>query len=114
MARALVCGGRGYTDAARVDKIMDEAVVRLGITEIIQGGAPGADHLAKLWATKRGIPQTEFAADWDHLGKTAGPARNKQMLTEGKPDVVLAFPGGRGTDHMMRIAREAGVKVIEC
>jgi hypothetical protein len=35
------------------------------------------------------------------------------MLTEGKPELVVAFPGGRGTAHMMRIAREAGVEVVE-
>jgi hypothetical protein len=35
------------------------------------------------------------------------------MLREGKPDLVIAFPGGRGTAHMTRIALEAGLKVIE-
>ena len=35
------------------------------------------------------------------------------MLDEGKPDLVVAFPGGRGTAHMTRIARGAGIEVIE-
>jgi hypothetical protein len=35
------------------------------------------------------------------------------MLMEGKPDLVVGFPGGRGTAHMCRIAGEAGVEVIE-
>jgi hypothetical protein len=35
------------------------------------------------------------------------------MLDEGKPDLVLAFPGGRGTANMMRQARERGVRVVE-
>jgi hypothetical protein len=34
------------------------------------------------------------------------------MLREGRPDLVAAFPGGRGTAHMVRIAREAGVEVV--
>lgn len=34
------------------------------------------------------------------------------MLQEGKPDLVVAFPGGRGTAHMTRIAQEAGVPVV--
>jgi hypothetical protein len=43
----------------------------------------------------------------------AGPIRKQQMLDEGKPDLVVAFPGGRGTAHMVRIARAAGIEVIE-
>jgi hypothetical protein len=40
-----------------------------------------------------------------------GPIRNKPMLEEGKPDLVVAFPSGRGTANMMKQAREAGVPV---
>jgi hypothetical protein len=35
------------------------------------------------------------------------------MLVEGKPDLVVAFPGGRGTAGMMRLAKAANVEVIE-
>ncbi len=37
--------------------------------------------------------------------------RNQQMLDEAKPDMVLAFPGGRGTDDMVSRAEKAGVPV---
>ena len=60
-----------------------------------------------------GLPCTVFQADWAGLGRKAGPIRNKLMLDEGKPDLVVAFPGGRGTAHMTRIARGAGIEVIE-
>jgi hypothetical protein len=33
------------------------------------------------------------------------------MLDEGKPDLVLAFPGGRGTRNMVGQAKRAGVPV---
>jgi len=33
------------------------------------------------------------------------------MIDEGKPDLVLAFPGGRGTDDMVRRAEKAGIEV---
>ena len=39
--------------------------------------------------------------------------RNRRMLIEGKPDLVLAFPGGKGTANMVEISRKAGVKVVE-
>jgi UDP-N-acetylmuramoylalanine-D-glutamate ligase len=59
------------------------------------------------------IPVETYEADWDTHGKAAGPIRNKRMLDEGKPDLVVAFPGGRGTANMISQARKAGVEVIE-
>jgi hypothetical protein len=35
------------------------------------------------------------------------------MLREGRPDLVLAFPGGRGTANMVLLAKRDRVKVIE-
>ena len=37
---------------------------------------------------------------------------NQQMLDIGKPDLVLAFPGGSGTADMVAKARAAGVGVL--
>jgi len=47
--------------------------------------------------SRMGFPQGE----WDELGKKAGPLRNQRMLDEGKPDLVVAFPGGGGTKDMV-------------
>lgn len=76
---------------------------------VIHGAARGADSLAGLWAKQRGVPEWAFPAQWDIFGKAAGPMRNKQMLDEGKPTHVLAFPGGSGTRHMVSIALSAGI-----
>jgi predicted Rossmann-fold nucleotide-binding protein len=35
------------------------------------------------------------------------------MLAEGRPDAVIAFPGGKGTADMVRKARAAGLPVVE-
>jgi hypothetical protein len=35
------------------------------------------------------------------------------MLGQGHPDLVVAFPGGRGTADMVRRANAAGVRVME-
>jgi hypothetical protein len=35
------------------------------------------------------------------------------MLNEGRPDLVVAFPGGKGTAGMMALARKADVPVIK-
>jgi hypothetical protein len=80
---------------------------------LIEGDARGADRIAGEWADLRDIEHIKFTADWKKFGRPAGPIRNEQMLREGKPDLVIALPGSRGTAHMVRIAREASVRVIE-
>jgi hypothetical protein len=35
------------------------------------------------------------------------------MLRDGRPDVVVAFPGGKRTAHMLKLARDAGLPVLE-
>lgn len=111
--RVLVCGGRYYSDIVRVFMVLDKLNRDAGIDCIIQGGAKGADRLALEWAAQAGCPVNQFDADWENQGSFAGPARNSRMLAEGRPDLVIGFPGGRGTADMMRKARKAGVEVIE-
>jgi hypothetical protein len=84
-----------------------------GPTLIIHGCANGADEWADYWADVNNVPHRAFPADWNKHGKAAGPIRNQRMLDEGKPDMVIAFPGGRGTADMVRRARTAGVEVRE-
>lgn len=109
----LVCGGRDYNDDRTAYLVLDALHKDPGITEIIQGGARGADMLAFQYARDRCIMCTTFHAEWERDGKAAGPIRNQRMLTEGQPDFVLAFPGGVGTADMVRRARKAGVETFE-
>lgn len=109
--RAIVCGGRDYDDEGNLFRALDS----IGPTFVIEGGARGADTLAWRWA-KRRLPSENrltIEARWDKHGRAAGPMRNRQMIEEGKPDVVIAFPGGKGTKNMISQARKAGIKVIE-
>jgi hypothetical protein len=59
------------------------------------------------------IPVKKFPANWDRFGKVAGIYRNKQMLSEGRPDLVVVFhnylPYDTGVKHMFDIARLAGL-----
>jgi hypothetical protein len=111
--RVLVCGGRDYRDRETFTKVMDAHHSWHQFTAVIHGGASGADHEAEVWAQTRGIPVLSFPADWDMHGKAAGPIRNRQMLEVGRPDIVIAFAGGRGTQDMARRARAAGIPVVE-
>jgi hypothetical protein len=107
----LVCGGRDFDDAYFISYVMLRTF-NSGDT-LIEGGAKGADLLAKRWAIKNNIEVKTFEADWNKYGKRAGFIRNSQMLKEGKPDLVIAFPGGKGTDMMVGLAKDAGVDVLD-
>ncbi len=112
MRRVLVCGGRGYSDVDVVFRVLNASHNVWGISAIISGMARGADTLAVRWAAEKDVELVSFPADWKKHGKSAGPIRNQQMLDEGKPDMVIAFPGGRGTDDMCKRARKADLIVL--
>lgn len=110
--RVLVCGGRDFADRRSLYQVLDAAHSANPIETIIAGGARGTDTLAVDWARGEGVPRLVFEADWIGLGRRAGPVRNQQMLDEGKPHMVIAFPGGKGTADMIRRAEAAKVPVV--
>lgn len=115
--RVLVCGSRDYRSAETVFDTMEALHREHRFTEVIEGEATGADTLGRQWAEYRRLPVRKFPADWKKYGKAAGPIRNKQMLDEGKPDLVVAFPlngleNSKGTKNMVKQARAAGIKTI--
>jgi hypothetical protein len=121
--KVIVCGGRAYDGFDHVFKILDHFHQHLGFTSIIEGGAQsldierkillGADFYARMWARSRSVPFETIRADWKKHGRAAGPIRNQFMLDKLEAgDVVIAFPGGRGTRDMIRRASKAGYPVL--
>ena len=113
MTRVLVCGGRDFRDGQFLYQMLDALHKSNPIDVLIEGDARGADRLAGYWARKHHITNLKFPADWKRYGKAAGGIRNALMLAEGKPDLVVAFPGGNGTRNMMNKAKDAGIEVIQ-
>lgn len=110
--KILVCGGRDFTNKFLLNKVLSE-YLKCPIERIIEGGARGADALAADWAHHNNIPSSRYIANWNKYGRSAGTLRNKVMLDEGKPTIVIAFPGGFGTANMIKQAKNAHIKVIE-
>ena len=111
--RIIVCGSRDYNDRERVFSELDAIDEECGGIEcVIDGQQTGADTLGNEWAIERGRAWERVPADWDRHGKAAGPIRNGEMILR-KPDLVVAFPGGRGTANMIKTARLNSVKVME-
>ena len=108
--RLCVCGGRNYFNREKVYDVLDYAYARKPFT-LISGGASGADTLGIKWAIENGAAYEVFPANWKLHGRSAGPIRNLVMISHGI-DVLIAFPGGRGTDHMVSECTKKGIKVL--
>jgi len=104
----IVTGGRNYSDVNHVNSVL--SLFDIGL--LIQGGAPGADHLARMWADNHRIECITVSADWEKHGKAAGPFRNSTMLSLHPNAIVIAFPGGKGTADCVKKALSRGMTVL--
>ena len=103
-------GSRSFHDYQLLCQTL--APERHRITQVITGGARGADALRKRWAWSKQVPWKGFKADWERFGKSAGVRRNHQMAQAG--DVLVAFWDGQlpGTAHMIQCMHAMGKPVI--
>lgn len=113
--RLMITGSRDWDDKMTIDRALFEYWYNGGRTNdilLIEGGAKGADRLARdCWRTA-GFQTEEFPADWDQYGKRAGILRNIQML-DTQPEAVLAFirNNSRGATHAATEAERRGIPV---
>lgn len=115
--KVLICGSRNWDHWGPIKDYLgalpDDA-------EIIEGGAAGADFIARTCALMRGLEVVEYPANWEkyrQMGRVgaAGPIRNRKMLDHEKPDLVVAFTydlaTSPGTRDMVREAHRRGIPV---
>lgn len=110
-----IIGSRTATDYALLEQVMcswfldrrrtPEDPLDWLVTEVISGGARGADSLAARWAADHRIKLTVFKPDWDKHGKAAGFIRNEDIIAAA--DTVLAIWDGlsKGTGNSLSIAK---------
>ena len=106
----LVCGGRDFSDKEFIYNCLDSVKGKIDL--IIEGGANGADRIAREWAVSKGIHFATVEALWGVYSNKAGPLRNKAMLML-KPDACVAFLGGTGTKSMVNLCNASSIKVWE-
>lgn len=110
----LTTGGRDYKDKVAVFDCLVKLNEQFDRLIMIHGDAPGADTLVYDMCKEMGIEQVRVPAAWNKYQKAAGPIRNKLMLDLfPNIDLVLAFPGGIGTNNMKMQAKARGIEVIE-
>ena len=105
--KTIIAGGRDYQLTEEDEQFLDT----LDITEVISGTCRGADKDGEKWAKLRRIPVRRFPPDWVKHNKAAGFIRNVEMAKYAQ--VLVAFPGGKGTAHMLREAKRLGLVVYD-
>jgi|SRR4051812_20957949 hypothetical protein len=112
--RVIVTGSRAWPSEAEVFGALNDVLMEHGPFILIHGAcSTGADFFASRWAKAHPeVAEERFPADWAAYGRRAGPIRNERIVRAGA-DLVLAFPlpEGKGTQHTIRLAREAGIPV---
>lgn len=110
--RVLICGGRRFSDLKLLFDTLDRMHASRTFSMVINGGARGADAMARVWARNNGIEILTFHPDWAKHGRAAGPIRNQRMIERGRLDLVIAFPGGAGTADMIARSRAVSLEVM--
>ena len=116
--RVIVTGSRAWPNDKAVYDALNDVYKEHGPFMLVHGAcSTGADFFARRWyemaGQMLGCAEYRYPANWNQ-GKGAGPARNVRMVSAGA-DLVLAFPlpEGSGTQHTIKLAREAGIEVRE-
>ena len=104
--KLIIAGSRTLTDYQRLCQVL--APDRHRITQVLTGGARGADQLGYRWAWKHQVKHQLFRADWERFGKSAGVRRNHQMAQAG--DMLVCFWDGvsKGSAHMISCMQQLG------
>lgn len=133
--RILVTGGRAFGADGKLNGPQATALARASLVGypsdavLVHGAADGADSIAANVWEQLGRKTEAHPADW--MGPcrpgcrpghrrprgsmsycpAAGVYRNQEMLDTGV-DVLVAFPGGRGTKDMTTRALAANIEVV--
>ncbi len=110
--KIIIAGTRTFADKRLLESTMHE--YPSAITEIVSGGAQGADRCGEDYARLHNLNLTIFKADWDAHGKAAGPIRNRKMAQYADAAVVFWDGSSSGSKNMITEMRRLGkpVKII--
>lgn len=113
--KVIIAGSRNFNDYPTLEKYCDKVLSSVADDiEIVSGTAYGADKLGERYAKEKGYKLTQFPADWEQYGKSAGVIRNKQMAEYS--DALIAFwdKESKGTANMIKLAQSLGLKIRIC
>lgn len=114
--KIIIAGGRDFNNYALLKEYVDKflSTYPSDSIEIVSGNARGTDKLGERYAKEHNLPVKLFPANWDKYGKRAGYLRNQEMADYANMLIVFWDRKSKGTNHMINIAKKAGliVKVV--
>jgi hypothetical protein len=114
--KCAIIGSRTFNDYELMKTFINSLKLdeNLIISEIISGGAKGADKLGEKYALENKIEKTIFLPDWNTYGKSAGFIRNHDIINTS--DIVIAFWDkiSKGTKHSIDLATKLKKKIYIC
>lgn len=115
---AVVTGGRDYFPSTRDLNILERLLIKNSITVFRNGQARGVDKFAANYVRTQllNIVVEDYevtSSDWAQYGNGAGHRRNNIMLTKSPgADLLIAFPGGKGTQGCIERAQILNIPVV--
>lgn len=119
LRRIAISGSRTWQDFVTLNYVLQAWLHDGG--ELHVGDCPtGVDALAKRWADGQSkVECVQYFADWEQYGNygkdNAGAVRNRKMLDESQPVILLAFrwPGkSSGTEGCMKEAKARDIPIL--
>ena len=112
--KIIIAGSRSFTDYQKLKEICDTFLRDQNNIEIVSGTCRGADKLGEQYAKERGYEITQFPANWNKYGKSAGPKRNQEMANYA--NALIAFWDGKskGTNNMIQLANRCNLDILIC
>jgi hypothetical protein len=110
-AKIAIVGSRSFkkqSDFKTMNKFILSKIKIEEISQVVSGGAKGADSLGKKFAGLHKLKYKEFLPDWKTYGRSAGMIRNNYIIRNA--DIVFAFWDGKskGTKNSIKIAKDTG------
>ena len=110
--KTIIAGSRSIRDSGFLNLALNDCPWTKDITEVVCGGAKGADMLGYEWAMKNSIPVKFFDPDWERYGKRAGIIRNREMGDYADALIALWDGASNGTTHMIGYMKHLGKPYI--
>lgn len=116
MKYLLIAGSRTFNDRETFNLVTREIIGGEPEITIVEGGAAGADSLARDFANENGLPVMEFKPDWKKYGRAAGPKRNDAMVAfikeNGGKALYFWDEESKGTKQCITSAKKNDIDVL--
>lgn len=116
MKYLLIAGSRSFEDRDLFNRVTEEIIDGdERFTVIVEGGAAGADTMAREYAEAHDMKYEEFKPDWKQYGRAAGPKRNDKMVQfiKERNGTALYFwdEESKGTKQCIDSAKRKGIEI---